>query len=80
MMIAQIEAAGEFKGAVISTHQQNELCQKTMEIFIRVGSLHVSCLTMVDVWRRSWSCGFEVAAVRRYLRLCANELTRQDYT
>ena len=31
---AKIEAAGDLKGAVIATNQQNEICAKTMELFV----------------------------------------------
>jgi glucokinase len=29
-----MNAAGDMKGAVIATHPQNELCKKTMELFV----------------------------------------------
>mmetsp|Transcript_1084 Transcript_1084/g.1214 ORF Transcript_1084/g.1214 Transcript_1084/m.1214 type:complete len:434 (+) Transcript_1084:124-1425(+) len=34
LITGKMESAGDMKGAVIATNQQNELCKKTMEIFI----------------------------------------------
>ena len=41
-MNSQLETAGDMKGAVIATNQDNELCHKTMEIFATVSHSVIS--------------------------------------